>query len=62
MSFSQNTRYKISISATDGTWELESMLFDDKGATLIGKTAEKLLKEYTRFETPLEISGLIGEK
>jgi len=38
------------------------MLFYDKGATLIGRPAEKLLKEYTRFETPPEISALIGEK
>jgi len=38
------------------------MLFDDKGAALIGKPAEKLLKQYSRFETPPEISALIGEK
>ena len=38
------------------------MLFDDKGATLIGKPEEKLLKEYSRFETPPELSALIGEK
>ena len=38
------------------------MFFDDKGAALIGKPAEKLLKQYSRFETPPEISALIGEK
>ena len=38
------------------------MLFDDKESTLIGRPAEKLLKEYTRFETPPEIFALIGEK
>jgi len=38
------------------------MLFDDKGAALIGKPAEKLLKQYNRFETPPEISALIREK
>ena len=37
------------------------MLFDDKGTTLIGKPAEKLLKQYS-IETPSEISALIGEK
>jgi replication factor A1 len=47
---------------TDGTWELEFMLFDERGTTLIGKTAEKLLKQYSRFDTPAEITSLVGEK
>ena len=57
-----NTRYRICITATDGTCELEFILFDDKGAILIGKPAEKILKQYSRYETPPEISTLVGEK
>ena len=38
------------------------MVFDERGTALIGKTAEKLLKDYNRFDTPPEIKGLVGEK
>jgi hypothetical protein len=38
------------------------MLFDERGTTLVGKTAEKLLKECSRFDTPAEIARLVGEK
>jgi hypothetical protein len=57
-----NCRYKLCLLTTDGTWELEFMLFDERGTTLIGKTAEKLLKQYSRFDTPAEITSLVGEK
>ncbi|WVZ56644.1 hypothetical protein U9M48_007140 [Paspalum notatum var. saurae] len=54
--------YTISLHGTDGTWELEFMLFDDRGALLIGTPAEKLLKQYNRFEIPSQILSLVGEK
>jgi hypothetical protein len=57
-----NCRYKLCLRATDETWELEFMLFDERGTTLVGKTAEKLLKECSRFDTPPEIARLVGEK
>ncbi|KAJ1272972.1 hypothetical protein BS78_06G244300 [Paspalum vaginatum] len=38
------------------------MFFDERGSAIVGKPAEKLIKQYTRSETPPEISALIGEK
>ena len=38
------------------------MLFDERAASLIGKPAEKLIRQYTKYEIPPEISGLVGEK
>ena len=38
------------------------MFFDERGSLIVGKPAEKLIKQYTRSETPPEISALIGEK
>jgi replication factor A1 len=55
-------RYTISLYATDATWELEFILFDDRAVSLIGKTADRLLKKNNRHDIPPEISALIGEK
>ncbi|KAJ1284860.1 hypothetical protein BS78_03G237200 [Paspalum vaginatum] len=55
-------RYKLCFNATDGTWELGFILFDERATTLIGKTAEKLLKQYNKFEIPPEITALVAEK
>ena len=38
------------------------MLFDERATSLIGKPAEKLIRQYTKYEIPPEISGLVGEK
>jgi hypothetical protein len=38
------------------------MLFNERAASLLGKAAEKLVKEYGRFDTPPEIRALVGEK
>lgn len=55
-------RYKLCFIGTDGTWELQFMLFDERGTSFVGKPAEKLIKQYTKKDTPTEISALIGEK
>ncbi|CAL5071345.1 unnamed protein product [Urochloa decumbens] len=55
-------RYKICVIGTDGTSELQFMLFDERGTSLTGKPAEKLVKQYGRFDTPPEIAGLVGHK
>ncbi|KAJ1276926.1 hypothetical protein BS78_05G254100 [Paspalum vaginatum] len=54
--------YKISLYGTDGTCELEFMLFDERGTSLIGKTADKLIRQNNRSELPPEISAIVGEK
>jgi replication factor A1 len=41
---------------------LEFVLFDERGTTLIGKPAEKLLKQHTKNDIPPEINTLVGEK
>ncbi|OEL18025.1 hypothetical protein BAE44_0020955, partial [Dichanthelium oligosanthes] len=56
------TRYKICLTVTDGTCELQFMLFNERAAALLGKPAEKLVKQYGRFDTPPEIRALVGEK
>ena len=38
------------------------MLFDERANSIIGKSAEKLLKQYTKYDIPLEINALVGEK
>jgi replication factor A1 len=38
------------------------MLFNERGTSLLGKLAEKLVKQYGRFDTPPEIRALVGEK
>lgn len=55
-------KYGLVLTATDGTWELEFMLFDERATALIGTTAEKLLRQYSRFDRPPQIAALIGEK
>jgi hypothetical protein len=55
-------RYKISLYATDGTCELEFVLFDERATSLIGKTAEKLLRHNNKSELPEEIKAIVGEK
>jgi replication factor A1 len=37
-------------------------LFDERGTSLIGKPAEKLLKHHTKNDIPPEINTLVGEK
>ncbi|XP_008678601.1 replication protein A 70 kDa DNA-binding subunit A isoform X2 [Zea mays] len=55
-------RYKISLYATDGTYELEFVLFDERATSLIGKTVEKLLRQSNKSELPEEIKAIVGEK
>jgi len=55
-------RYKISLYGTDGTCELEFRLFDERGTSLIGKTADRLIRQNNRSELPPEISAIVGEK
>jgi hypothetical protein len=55
-------RYKISLYATDGTCELEFVLFDERATSLIGKIAEKLLRHNNKSELPEEIKAIVGEK
>ncbi|KAJ1265693.1 hypothetical protein BS78_08G095200 [Paspalum vaginatum] len=62
ISSQMTNRYKISLYGTDGTCELEFMLFDDRGTSLIGKTADKLIRQNNRSELPPEISAIVGEK
>jgi len=38
------------------------MLFDERDNSIIGKSAEKLLKHYTKYDIPFEINALVGEK
>ena len=38
------------------------MLFDERAASLIGKPTEKVLKQYTKYDIPPEISALVREK
>ena len=55
-------RYKVCLIASDTTWQLRFMLFQDRAMQLIGKPAEKLLTTYRKSNTPPEISALIGQK
>ena len=55
-------RYKVCLIASDTTWQLQFMLFQDRAMQLIGKPAEKLLTTYRKSDNPLEISALIGQK
>ena len=55
-------RYKISFFVTDGTYNLEFMLFEKRGAELIGKSAETLRKQYDITQTPPEVILLINHK
>ncbi|WVZ69490.1 hypothetical protein U9M48_018266 [Paspalum notatum var. saurae] len=55
-------RYKISLYGTDGTYELEFMVFDERGTLLVGKTADKLLIHNSKSEIPPEIGAIVGEK
>jgi len=38
------------------------MLFDERGTSLIGKTADRLIRQNNRSELPPEISAIVGEK
>jgi len=38
------------------------MLFDERATSIIGKSAKKLLKQHTKYDIPLEINALVGEK
>jgi len=55
-------RNKVCLIASDTTWQLRFMLFQDRAMQLIGKPAEKLLTTYRKSNTPPEISALIGQK
>ncbi|CAD6266927.1 unnamed protein product [Miscanthus lutarioriparius] len=55
-------RYKISFFVTDGTYNLEFMIFEKRGAELIGKSAETLRKQYDITQTPPEVILLINHK
>jgi len=55
-------RYKVCLIASDTTWQLRFMLFQDRAMQLIGKSVEKLLTTYRKSDTPPEISALVGQK
>jgi len=55
-------RYKIPFIATDGTYTLEFMVFDNRGTELLGKNADILRKQYDFMQTPAEVLAYIGHK
>ncbi|XP_039781630.1 uncharacterized protein LOC120649024 [Panicum virgatum] len=55
-------RYKLCIMASDGTDELEFILFDKKAEHLIRKLVDKLIDSYNKDNVPHEIQALIGQK
>jgi len=55
-------RYKLCIMASDGTDELEFVLFDKKAEHLIRKAVDKLIDSYNKDNVPHEIQALIGQK
>ena len=48
--------------AADETYELEFIVFDQKAQQLIGKPIQRLKSMYDKYETPPEISDLIGQR
>ncbi|KAG2613410.1 hypothetical protein PVAP13_4KG362400 [Panicum virgatum] len=48
--------------AADETYELEFIVFDQKAQQLIGKPIQRLKSMYDKYETPAEISDLIGQR
>ena len=48
--------------ASDGTDELEFVLFDKKSEHLIRKPVDKLIDSYNKDNVPHEIQALIGQK
>jgi len=48
--------------ASDGTDELEFVLFDKKAEHLIRKPVDKLIDSYNKDNVPHEIQALIGQK
>ena len=55
-------RYKLSFMAAYETYELEFIVFDQKAQQLIGKPIQRLKSMYDKYETPAEISDLIGQR
>ncbi|CAO2161539.1 unnamed protein product [Urochloa humidicola] len=55
-------RYKLSFTAADETYELQFVAFDQKAQQLIGKPLQRLQSMYGKFDTPPEISNLIGQR
>ncbi|CAL5085432.1 unnamed protein product [Urochloa decumbens] len=55
-------RYKLAFMAADETYELEFVVFDQKAQQLIGKPLQRLQSMYNKFDTPSEISNLIGQR
>jgi len=47
---------------SDETYELEFVLFDNIAQQLIGKPVELLQTKYGNYDTPMEISILVGQK
>ncbi|CAL4961403.1 unnamed protein product [Urochloa decumbens] len=48
--------------AADETYELEFVVFDQKAQQLIGKPLQRLQSMYNKFDTPSEMSNLIGQR